>query len=142
MKKSMSLSTLRYESFSYELNPQTQYFRKISGGSMLPEELRVEPVRVEEKYKYAGVSEILTSRQVQNVTAFKTGLQKCSDKRNFFSGDIDEGNSKKTLVAIAFSLDKTQLRIFLFRGFWITFPKFRLKCVNEFLTNFFNQLAK
>ena len=127
MKKSISLSSLRYESFSYELNIQTQCYRKAAGSNLMPEELRVEPVRVEEKYKYAGVSEILTSRQVQNITAFKTGLQKCSDKRNFFSGDIDEGGGKKTLVAIAFSLDRTQLRIFTFRGFWIQFHKYRLK---------------
>lgn len=139
VKKPKTGFIARFESFEYEHNLETNYYQKTKGNSRLPDELRLEPVRVEEKYRYFGVSEILTSRQINGVTAFKTGLQKCSVSRNFYSGDIDEANNKKTLVAIAFSLDRRLLRVFVFWGFWKDHTNPRLKYVEEFLTNQFKK---
>lgn len=137
-KKVSRLINARYDLYEYARNSETNYYQLIKGDSRLPDELRVEPVRAEDKYKPFGVSEFLTSRQVNGVTAFKTGLQKCAKDRNFFSGDMDAINGKKTLVAIAFSKDKTQLRVFVFQGFWIDFPNHRLRSVELFLTNYFH----
>lgn len=129
----------RFELCEYERDPKTNYYQCHSKYTQLPDELRVEPVRVEEKYKVVGVSEFLTSRQVEGVTAFKTGLQRCSKTRYFFSGDIDEGNGKKSLVAVAFSLDKQRLCVFVFRGFWKEHLNPRLRYVEDFLTHYFNK---
>jgi len=127
----------RYDSYDYRLNPESGYYHKTSGDNRLPDQLRTESVRSEEKYKYFNVTEFLTSRQVNGVTPFKTGLQKCSKTRNFFSGDIDDGNGGKSLVAIAFSLDRKLLRVFVFLRFWKPHTGPRLRYVEDFLTIFF-----
>ncbi|MFN8344771.1 MAG: hypothetical protein U0X91_07200 [Spirosomataceae bacterium] len=129
--------TARYEVYEYALHLETNYYQKTKGNARLPDELQLDPVRVEDKYRHFGVSEILTSRQVSRVTAFKTGLQKCSASRNFYSGDIDEGNNKKSLVAMAFSVNKQLLRVFVFWGFWKEHTQPRMKYVEDFLTNQF-----
>ena len=137
-KKVSLLVNARYDLYEYRHNSETNYYQRVSGDSRLPDELRVEPVRAEDKYKPFGVSEFLTSRQVNGVMAFKTGLQKCAKDRNFFSGDIDDINGKKTLVAIAFNRDKTLMCMFVFQGFWIDFPNYRLNSVDSFLTTYFD----
>jgi hypothetical protein len=132
----------RYDSYTYRLNPESGYYQKMSGDNRLPDQLRTESVRKEEKYKYFNVTEFLTSRRVNGVTAFKTGLQRCSKTRNFFSGDMADGNGVKSLVAIAFSLDKTVLRVFVFCRFWKPHTGARLRYVEDFLTDYFNTKSK
>lgn len=124
--------TPNFERYEYSRQSATDYFVKQKGDSRLPEELRIEPVRDDLKYRLAGVSEFLCSRQKLGVTAFKTGLQKVCYGHFFFSGDVLE-KGKKHLVAIAMSKDKNLLIVFVFRGFYKHFTKERLKFVNDFL---------
>lgn len=127
--------TPNFDIYEYSRQSKIDYFHKRTGDNRLPDELRTEPIRDEDKYKFFGVRGFLVSRQKNGFTAFKTGLQGCNNP-HFYSGDILEAGVK-SLVAVAFNEDSTILYVFVFRRFYKDFPKHRLKFVNDFLTNFF-----
>lgn len=124
--------TPNFDRYDYARQSTADYFVKKQGDSRLPDELRIEPVRENSKYKLAGVTEFLCSRQKLGITALKTGLQQVCYGRFFFSGDMLE-SGKKHLLAIAMSKDKNLLVVFVFRGFYKHFTRERLKFVNDFL---------
>jgi hypothetical protein len=124
--------TAKFDHYEFRRgNVENIYFQKTKGDNRLPDELRTEPVRAEDKYKYFGVEEFLVSRQINKVQLFKTGLQKCATP-NFYSGDILEAGVK-SLVAVAFNDDKTLLHVFVFRGFYKHATNQRLNYVEDFL---------
>jgi hypothetical protein len=125
----------KFDKYSYIRQGETSYYQKTKGDDRMPEELRTEAVRFDEKYRTFGVTEFLSSRQKNGQTLFKTGLQKCHPHRPFwYAGDWLHGGTK-SLVAMAFNDDRTTLEVYVFRGLWKERTSHRLNYVRQFLQN-------